>query len=214
MSKRIKLYLGLIIFIIAVFLAFPQDSYAVFIFGDGLLGHFNGDFTYSAADTRLTITLTNTSPAANGGFIVGFSFNNPSNLISSVVALNTSDPDFGVAGGPGYNNSVGESPFGQFDIGAEISGSPLQGIGVGATETFVFNFTGTNLNTLNESIFLSTLSSPHGDGEGVQPFVVRFQGFEDGDSDKVPLVPEPTTMLLFGIGALGLGINKFKKERR
>jgi len=52
---------------------------------------------------------------------------------------------------------------------------------------------------------------PPGAGEGVQGFVVRFRGFPDSGSDKVPNgpgepgpVPEPGTLSLLGLGLASL----------
>src|SRR5262245_20438389 len=48
------------------------------------LGACTGSATYNAANATsatLTITLDNTSPAGNGGYITAFAFNNPGNLI-------------------------------------------------------------------------------------------------------------------------------------
>ena len=73
--------------------------------------------------------------------------------------------------------------------------------------------TGTNLNTLTDQSFLNTFSASPGDGEGNQSLVVRFRGFNDEDSDKVPhVVPEPATMFLFGSGLLG-GVFARRKRR-
>src|SRR5262245_53447594 len=56
------------------------------------LGNFTGSLAYtdfSATSADLVVTLTNTSPAANGGFLTAFVFNNPGNLITGAT-LSTS----------------------------------------------------------------------------------------------------------------------------
>jgi len=191
----------------------PTASHAIIgIGGVGSLGEFSGTLDYSFTNSTtaaLSIVLNNDSDAGNGGFITALAFNNPSDFVSGVV-LTLPTTDFNLLGGATFNNTVNGAPFGQFDIGAGVGtnweggGTPSDGIAVGSTETFLFSLTGNNLNTLTDQSFLNALSVGPGDGEGHQSLVVRFRGFDDEGSDKVPyVVPEPATMLLFGSGLLG-----------
>jgi len=197
------------------------------IFGNGTanddgvqIGFFTGTMTYqfdnesNGASSTLILTLTNTSPESNGGFLVAFAFNNPENLINAVTLVTLDAPSTWNLLGDGFNNSVPANPFGDFDIGASISeswggnsggsGSNSNGIGVGQTVTFTFDFTGTNLDTLDVDDFIQTLSSPNPNKDG-EFFAARFRAFDDGRSDKVPgAVPIPGAAWLFGTGLLGL----------
>lgn len=203
-------------------LVLPATLQAVPIFGTGSLGSFTGTFDYVATDDTLaqvTVVLNNTSPLANQGWITGFVFNIPAGV--SLAVLDPADPNFDLLGGAAFDNSVNGAPFGQFDIGAglggdfEGGGSPVSGISVGGTRTFAFTLTGTNLSGLTADDFLSTLSEGVGAGGGHQAFVVRFRGFDDGGSDKVPVettIPEPGTTLLLGAGLTALWARRARKR--
>ena len=186
------------------------------------LGTFSGELTYSASSSTsglLTIELTNTSPAANGGYITALAFNNPAGAIS-MVTLSSAPANFSLlAFGDG---TVNGSPYGRFDIGASTGGSfnaggnPNRGLDVGETGVFTFALTGTGLDALGEADFFSELSDGTGAGQGYQALIVRFRGFEDGGSDKVvgnpgepPVdVPEPGALGLLGLGMLALAMRR------
>jgi hypothetical protein len=195
--------------------------------GDGTLGHFKLTLSYTAAasgtSADLKVVLQNTSPVANGGDLTAFVFNNPDNLIGKATLSKSSNSNFQLLGAPSFDNGVNGAPFGQFDLGAstfksfEGGGAPSKGIAVGATGTFTFAFTGTNLNTLDEESFVDALSVPPGDGGGEKFFVARFRGFVNGGSDKVPARahnPEPGTLTLAGLGILGLLGAGWRRWRR
>lgn len=188
------------------------------------LGSFEGSLAYDHADAQhatLTVFLKNTSPAANGGYLTAFAFNNPGGHISGASLAGPAN--FSLLGGASFNNGVNGAPFGHFDLGAstgnsfEGGGKPSKGLGVGQSGTFVFTFTGDGLDLLNTGNFLSEKSVPPGAGEGLESFVARFRGFKNEGSDKVPSSveqeppvlpqeePTPTTQQTPEPGALGLG---------
>jgi hypothetical protein len=184
--------------------------------GPGLegLGSYTGSLSYDQSTQLLEITLTNTSLASNGGYITAFAFNIPTDASVSTVSFSSTDASFSLLSGP-----IDAQPFGSFDLGASITssfqggGAPQPGIAVGDSATFTFDLTGNAiLAGLSAAEWLDALSTG-AQGGGEQSFVVRFRGFEDGGSDKVPSkpVPEPGTLALLGAGALGLWA-KFRRR--
>jgi hypothetical protein len=199
------------------------------------LGSFDGTFTYTAGDTQhalIQITLHNTSPVGNGGYLTAFAFNNPFDRITS-ASLTSSNANFGLLGSPSFQNGISAPPFGKFDLGASTSskflggGNPSSGIGVGDSASFNFLLKGNHLDTLTEQDFFNTLSNS-AEGEGPRAFVARFRGFKNGGSDKVPgklsteppisitsaTAPEPTSLALAGTGLLCLGASWWRRKRR
>jgi len=156
----------------------------------------------SVAGSLLTITLTNTSPAANGGFIVADAFDLPYGV--SATLASTTNSHFGTF----LQGEVKTEPYEHrtdiISLGGTLKtafegagGSPNGGISVGQSATFVFNLVGGSVNETD--VFNSEL--------------VRFKGFNDGKSDKTGVAitghpptttPEPTTLLLVGPGLAGL----------
>lgn len=193
--------------------------------GEGTLGFWEGavDYSYTnSTSAELEVKLKNISPADNDGYITAFVLNNPFDYITD-IELNATDSDFNLIGGAAFDNAVNAAPYGQFDFGASTSnsrngnsaflggGNPNKGIAVGDEETFTFKLTGSQLDTLTDHVFLSTLSISDAVGQKYKNFVVRFRGFEDGGSDKVYKghhLPEPATMAMFGLGAAGAFIRK------
>jgi MYXO-CTERM domain-containing protein len=171
------------------------------------LGAFEGSLDYDPTQARLTISITNTSSSENGGFITGLAFRVGSDDPSvSAIMTTATEPFVGL----GVNEA---SPFGNFLAGVALGGdwlgggSPQDGIAVGATGTFEFAITATDAAMLTALDFMDVPSLVGPD------FIVRFRGFGDGGSDKVParpdeIVPAPGGLIV--LAAAGV----FARRRR
>jgi MYXO-CTERM domain-containing protein len=162
------------------------------------LGSFIGstEWTYLGGNAGVVVvTLMNTSPSENGGYLTGFGFN-----VRPEVKIEGTDLHEGWSGISGFN----APPLGEFDCGAALGGdwlgggSPLAGIGVG--QTFVFRF-----DVRGDSSVLATLEAhDFFDETNGWGFAARFRGFTDGGSDKVTAsLPSPGAIALLSLGALG-----------
>lgn len=171
------------------------------------LGDFTGSITYTPTMGdmgSLIVSLTNTSPLANGGFLTAFIFNiNSTDSDASAMLLSTDTATF-----TGISDVNGQ-PFGMnFDAGAsatggqfEGGGNPSGGLTVGATGNFEFKITADDAALLTAADFFS-------EGPNAFNFIVRFRGFEDNGSDKVPagpggngpIIPLPSAAALAGAG--------------
>jgi hypothetical protein len=169
------------------------------------LGNCAKTVTYNATTNVLTITLQNTSPAANGGFLTADAFDlgaaaDPDiGVVSFTGAANF--PAFGLnPAAPSTGGSISVSPNGEREFVISTTsgdwlggGSPSDGIPVGGSATFTL--------TLSDDISEASL---FGSNE-----VIRFRGFEDGGSDKTfttaTPVAEPGTLLILGAGLVAVG---------
>lgn len=166
-----------------------------------MLGRFAGTITYTANTVNtgtLTFVITNLNTAAEGGFITGLVFNIPGADVAATSLLASATP----SGFLDTGAVESASPYGTYEAGAALGaswlggGSPTGGVATGATGTFTFHITTAGANTLTASSFLASGSSP-------SP-LLRFRGFANGGSDKVPgvLVPAPAAATLLGAAGL------------
>jgi hypothetical protein len=173
-----------------------------FVSNPGLeqLGAFTGsmEWTYLGDNAgTLEITLTNTSPVDNGGYLTGLAFRAVYN--DSLKIVYASDHE-------NWLEVIDEncSPWGVFDHGAAVGGDwtgggqPSAGIGVGETWSFLFDVRG------DPTLLASIVAHDFFDESDGWGFAARFRGFEDGGSDKVNAsLPAPGVLTALAMGAAG-----------
>ena len=181
------------------------------------LGRFTGSVEYFDLTSTLVVTLTNTSDLSNGGYITGFLFN----IASSDPRASASLLDSPAPTHPFENctgNGLSGQPFGNpFTAGAAMGGdflgggSPVKGIAVGDTGTFSFHVNAADANFLSAMNFIT--GGPYDFN-----FLVRFRGFDDGGSDKVPVhtnfVPLPPALPLGATGLVFAIIGSWRMRRK
>lgn len=163
--------------------------------GTGSTGvSFSGMVTYDPlAAYELTISLTNTTSAAIGGYLTGLAFDLPDG--ASIANYTSSHP------GMTLESGASVVPFGTRDYAVALGGdwlgggSPLGGVEAGTNGSWSFDLT-----NAPGSLTLADLG-----------MVGRFRGLADDGSDKVPAIPEPESwaMMMAGLAMLG-----FVKRRR
>lgn len=170
------------------------------------LGSYEGNVNWTAPISgsggpgTFILTLTNTSSAANGGYITGFAFNLVDGLTPDFLEDASELPEWQQLADPNV------PPWGTFDTGAAVggnwlgsagSGGPELGIGVGETWQFTFSIAGDE--EFLRSLDIEGLFHPTATYE----FAARFRGFNDGGSDKVPArLPAPGAIAVLALAGL------------
>jgi hypothetical protein len=179
-------------------------------------------FTYTGTSIltgRVDVQVTNTSTAYDPR-LTGFAFNLPGTVLA---VTNFTSSLTGWAAEYDRNDIDTPGQFGFYDVagltGSGLNGgSPNFGIARTVTANFSFNLLGIGMMGLTESSFLNLLSNDPGrPNEDTQYFIARFQrvgpggglsdvATPDGPPTTPPTrsVPEPTTLMLSGLGMLGL----------
>ena len=148
------------------------------------LGSFAGTATYDSTAGKLTLVVQNTTATAKGGFLTAFAFDIAGNSVAKYE-----DP----AGGHKPNTNgfddirnkkgiVNATPFGKYEAGAGLDGKWLpggvkRGIAAGASDTFVFDVTGTGASSLTVADFFS------GGKTGLN-LVASFKGMKHNRTDR------------------------------
>lgn len=166
----------------------------------GVFGGFTGTLTFTALTATtgtLDVSLTNTSPSP-GGFLTGIAILNSIDWAGVSISLaSVSNANFSNLGPTAAN------PFGNFRGGAatgggwEGGGPPGNGVANGGTLTATFNVSGSGVGAMSAASFVQPVDDRY-------QFVVRFRGFNNGESDKVPavIVPSPGVASVLALGGI------------
>lgn len=178
------------------------------------IGSFTGSINYefSGGIGTLIVELTNTSPESNGGVISGFLFNINGDASASLTSATLESGDRTISWLNSTGNDLSMPPpkqFGTFENGAHAtSPPPVNGVRVGETGIFQFEVIGSDASALTAMDFMSESARDNRGNYTDALFGVRFQSFDDENSDKVEgvlvVVPLPGPVYMAGIGLFGV----------
>jgi len=201
------------------------------------------DFTYDSGLGQISISITNTafdSVLNPDPRITAFAFNAPTNVsgVTGFTATGTEDDaawvnyfspnSISTNGTIGNFDIAGTTTNNPNDINAANGGSPNDGIlAIAPNNTGIFTFTlsGTGLNVLTATSFLSILTDAK-DGLPDAAFAARFQRTNadgqgsdvalggPGPQGNIPPVPLPAAMPLFGTGLAIMGFIGWRRRRQ
>jgi len=164
-----------------------------------------GTCTSSVTLSGTTLTLTNTSPAANGGFLTASAFDLIGNV--KIIAFATTDTHFNLFL-PSAGSAFNVQPFGQREFLISAQRDTFEGgrrpRGLAPGQTVTFTLTLNNAVGINESTVLASEA-------------VRFRGFADGSSDKDQITvqaPEPNLNILMLMSLSFVGLLHFAWRRK
>lgn len=194
---------------------------------DQLEASVSFDYQFDAARSLGIVDVGIKNLSLDNSRLTSFAFNVPRNITGLVSFA-------GPAGWEGRfdpNRINTPQSFGRFDV-AGLSGEtfgggvPRDGIPVGETFGFVFQFSGMNLAGLDDISFLELGSRVNPVTDDIsEPFIARFQRvgaernlsdvatIQDGGSGNTSptVVPEPSTLAMLG---LGLGVVSFAARQK
>lgn len=186
-----------LISVLAAALASPAFAQTIYFQGNPALSSegtgatYSGEMEYDSTLQELSISLTNTTPAAIGGFITALAFLiDSSDPAASATLMNANPAMFANTGSVFTGGTFGNYKAGAGVGGDFLGGGPPNGIAIGDTGSFVFNVSASDAGSLTTASFLSNPTD----------LLVRFRGLDDGGSDVVGTnVPTPAAAITLAL---------------